>query len=276
MKITTLLTNVSRFCLLTLFLLFTLFPIYWMLLTSIKPANEAVKLPIEYWTSHPTLSNYVSIFTDSAFPTFFKNSFIVAIISAAITLFLSLLAGYSLSRFRFRGKKVTLLTFLVTQMFPVVVMIIPLFVIFSKLDLLNSLLSLIISYSIINIPFCTIMIKGFFDRTPGALEEAALVDGCSQFGALFRILIPVMLPGVVATFAFAFISSWNEFFLSLMFISSEETKTIPVGIGIFVSQFEVDWGLLSAGTIIAIIPSILLFVLIQKYLISGLTAGAVK
>jgi multiple sugar transport system permease protein len=216
------------------------------------------------------------VVTDSAFLTFFKNSFIVAIISGTITLFLSLLAGFSLSRFKFRGRQMTLMLFLITQMFPVVVMIIPLFIVFSKLDMLNTLYALILCYSIINIPFCTIMIKGFFDRTPEALEEAALIDGCSQFGALFRILVPVMLPGVVATFAFAFISSWNEFFLSLMFISSETMKTIPAGIGIFVSQFEVNWSLLSAGTIIAILPSILLFILIQKYLISGLTAGAVK
>lgn len=276
MKILSVSLTVLRFVLLGLFLLFTLFPIYWMFLTSIKPPGEAVKLPLEYWTNHPTFENYAAIFSDSAFITFFKNSFVVAVFSAVITLLLSLLAGYSLSRFRFRGKQMTLMLFLITQMFPVVVMIIPLFVLFSKLNLLNTLIALVITYSIINIPFCTIMIKGFFDRTPEALEEAALIDGCSRFAALFRIVVPVMLPGVVATFAFAFISSWNEFFLSVMFINSEATKTLPVGMSVFVSQFEVNWSLLSAGTIVAVLPSILLFVLIQKYLISGMTAGAVK
>jgi multiple sugar transport system permease protein len=276
MNITAIFLKIVRFFLLACFLIFALFPIYWMFLTSIKPPGQAVQIPIKYWTDRPTFDNYISIFTDSAFPVFFKNSLIVGVSSALITLLFSLLAGYSLARFRFRGKRVTLFIFLITQMFPVVVMIVPLFIAFSKLGLLNTLACLIVSYSVINIPFCTVMIKGFFDRAPAALEEAALIDGCSQFGALFRILIPVMMPGVVATFAFAFISAWNEFFFSLMFINSEELKTIPAGIGIFVSQFEVNWSHLSAGTIVAILPSIVLFILIQKYLIRGLTAGAVK
>lgn len=267
---------VIRVPLLLFFLAFALFPIYWMVLTSIKPAADAVKLPIEYWTRTPTFDNYIGIFTDSAFPIFFRNSLIVTSISAVITLVLSLFAGYSLSRFRFRGKQLTLMTFLMTQMFPVVVMIVPLYLGMTKIGLIDTLASLILCYSVINVPFCTIMIKGFFDRTPIALEEAAQIDGCSRFATLFRILVPVMLPGVVATFVFGFISAWNEFFLSLMFISSENLKTIPVGIGVFIQQFQVNWGSLSAGTVVALMPNVILFMLIQKYLIRGLTAGAVK
>jgi multiple sugar transport system permease protein len=259
-----------------LFLLFVLFPIYWMFITSIKPSNDAIQLNIQYFPHHLTFDNYIEIFTTTPFPSFFRNSLVVAISSGFITLLLSIFAGYSLARFRFRGKQITLIVFLLTQMLPIVVMIVPLYITFAKLHLLDTLFSLILIYSIINIPFSTVMIKGFFDRTPVALEEAALIDGCSQFTALFRIVIPVMMPGVVATYVFAFISSWNEFFISLMFINTDSKKTIPVGINVFIEKFDVNWGNLSAGTMVAILPSLILFMLIQKYLIRGLTAGAVK
>jgi len=276
MKKTSWLSRLTRVVLLTCFLLFALVPLYWVVVTSLKPSGEALKLPIEYFPRHVTFENYIAIFRDTAFPTFFKNSMFVSIVSALFSLVLSLLAAYSLSRFKFRGKRLTLLMFLITQMFPIVVMIVPLFIGFSKLGLIDSLVSLIICYSIFNVPFCTVMIKGFFDQTPIALEEAAQIDGCTRFQTLRLILLPIMMPGIASTFVFAFISSWNEFFLSLMFINDEVLKTIPVGMGVFIGKFEVNWSLLSAGTVTAILPSLVLFMIVQKYLIRGLTAGAVK
>lgn len=276
MKRTNWLSNIPRVVLLICFLAFAILPIYWVVVTSLKPAGDALKLPIEYFPSRVTFDNYIAVFKDTAFPTFYMNSLIVSIVSAFFTLILSLFAAYSLSRFTFRGKRLTLFMFLITQMFPVVVMIVPLFIGFSKLGLIDSLVSLIVCYSIFNIPFCTVMIKGFFDQTPIALEEAAQIDGCTRFQTLLRILLPILMPGIASTFVFAFISSWNEYFLSLMFIHTEELKTIPVGMSVFIGKFEVNWSLLSAGTIMAILPSLALFMIVQKYLIRGLTAGAVK
>ena len=275
-RITRILMGIGKKTALLLFLIFALFPIYWMLNTSLKPPTEAMALPIRYIPEHITFENYASVWAKTDFPIFFRNSLVVSVIAATFTVTLSLFAGYALSRFEFRGKKLTLLAFLATQMVPILVMIVPLFLLFKNMNLINTLTSLIVSYAIISLPFCSMTIMGFFQRIPAALEEAAMMDGCSRVQGLFRVVIPVMLPGVVVTYVFAFISAWNEFFFSVMFINSQVKKTIPVGINMFIQKVEVNWGMMSAAGIISLIPSIIMFMFIQRYLIEGMTAGSVK
>lgn len=258
------------------FLVFALFPIYWMANTALKPANEAVTLPLQYRPSTITFENFISVWQKTDFPIFFTNSLIVSLCAAGFALVLSVCAGYALSRFEFRGKRLTLLMFLATQMVPILVMIVPLFLLFKNLHLINTLFSLMISYSVITLPFCSMTIMGFFQRIPAAIEESAMVDGCNRFQALYRIVIPVMLPGIVVTYVFAFISAWNEFFFSVMFINSQVKKTIPVGINMFIQKVEVDWSMMSAAGIISLLPSIIMFMMIQKRLVAGMTAGSVK
>lgn len=268
--------KVLRVTLLVLFFIFMFAPIFWMILTSLKPVNEIVTIPIKYLPQHWTLENYSKLWKATQFSTYFRNSMIVSSLCAFFTALVSIFAGYALSRFSFKGKKITFLIFLSTQMVPIVVIIIPLFIIFSKLNLLDTLVGLVIIYTVLNIPFCTMLIKGFFERIPVSLEESAMIDGCSRAESLIKIIIPIMLPGIVATFVFAFIGAWNDLFFSIMFINTESIKTIPVGINTFIGKYEIDWGAMSAATVLALIPVFIMFGVIQKYLVNGLTSGAVK
>ncbi len=259
-----------------LFFIVIMFPIYWLYVTSFKPAEETVSKPVRYWPEHVTLENYVFVLANTKFPYFFFNSILVAVVTGTATVFLSIFAGYSLSRFQFRGKQLTLVLFLATQMIPVIILIVPLFILFRDLLLLNTLISLMIVYTVIALPFCTLMITGFFRRIPVSLEESAMIDGCTRFGSIFRVIVPVMLPGIVATFVFAFLAAWNEFFFAIMFINTEIKKTIPVGISMFIQKVNVNWGMMTASAGMALLPAAFLFMLIQKYIIAGLTEGSVK
>jgi len=268
--------NLLRIVLLILFFIFMFTPILWMILTSLKPVNEIVTVPISYLPKKFTFANYAKLWSSTDFPAYFKNSMIVSSACAILTSIVAIFAGYSLARFKFKGKNITLFMFLATQMVPVVVIIIPLFLVFSQFNLLDKLSGLIVIYLVLNIPFCTVMIRGFFERIPVSLEEAAMIDGCSRVESLFRIIIPIMLPGIVATFVFAFIGAWNDLFFSIMFINSETIKTIPVGINTFIGKYEIDWGVMSAAAVVALIPVFIMFGMIQRYLVQGLTNGSVK
>lgn len=270
------LLSILRLVLLALFFIFMFLPVFWMILTSLKPVDEIVTMPIKYVPDKLTFANYLKLFKGTEFLTYFKNSMIVSLACATFTSMIAIFAGYSLTRFKFKGKNITLFIFLATQMVPVVVIIIPLFLIFAQLNLLNTLAGLTLIYIVLNIPFCTLVIRGFFERIPEALEESAMIDGCSRLLALIRIILPVMLPGIVATFVFAFIGAWNDLFFSIMFINTEEIKTLPVGINSFIGKYEIDWGAMSAAAVLALVPVFVMFGMIQKYLVQGLTSGSVK
>ncbi|WP_235947766.1 carbohydrate ABC transporter permease [Paenibacillus glycinis] len=270
------LPGLSRFVVLLLFLLGTLLPFYWMFVTSLKSRLEIYGAKLTFWPKDLTWDNYATTFQASSFPKYFANSFIVSISSGLLVLAVSILGGYALARYRFRGKGVIMLLFLATQMVPVMVMLVPLFIVFGKFELLDTLTALIITYTALNIPFCLITISGFFQRVPVALEEAAMIDGCGRLATVVRIILPIMLPGIVATFVFAFTAAWNDLFFGVMFTTSEAVKTVPVGLNSFVQKFDINWGEMSAGGVLSLIPVAILFAFIQRFIVAGLSQGAVK
>jgi multiple sugar transport system permease protein len=201
---------------------------------------------------------------------------IVACSTAAIVTLLASLSGYALSRFNFRGKYWLVALMLLTQMFPLVMLVAPIFKMLSPLGLTNSLAGLVIVYTAFNIPFATFLMQSFFDGIPKELEEAAKIDGATQFMAFRQIVLPLTLPGIAATLGFVFTAAWSELLFALMLISGNDAATFPVGLLTFVSKFSVDFGQMMAAGVLALIPACLFFLFIQRYLVQGLTAGAVK
>jgi multiple sugar transport system permease protein len=261
---------------LAVLLIFTLTPFYWVLNTSLKQEGNIVKLPVQYWPSPITFDNFVNMWQNMNFSRYFFNSLLVSTSVMIIVVVFTLLSGYALSRFNFKGKKIAILVLLSTQFFGGQMLLIPLFMIYKQLHLLNSPLCLIINDSTFEVSFNSILMMGFFSNVSPQLEEAAMIDGCSRMKAIFHILFPILLPGIVAAGFFAFVSSWKEFLFAIMLINDPERFTIPVGLSYMLGEFNINYGTLAAGGIIAIIPSFILFSYVQKYLVQNLSAGAVK
>lgn len=226
--------------------------------------------------SFPDVELYVQRECWIGFNQYFFNSFCASGAAVINVTIVSLLGGYALARYQFAGKGVMMMLLLLTQMIPGIILVIPLFKVWLQLHLNNTLYSLILTYSTTQLPFCMIMMSGFFSGLLKELEEAAQIDGCTLLGALFRILIPTIAPGIVATGAFALVNSWNDFVYALNFINNQKLFTLPVGLSMMKGEFTIDYGALCAGCIISLIPVLLLFAYIQKYLVKGLAAGAVK
>jgi multiple sugar transport system permease protein len=254
---------------------FTVFPIYWTINTALKPEGDIVKRPLQYLPANPTVENFVYSWTNIGFATFFKNSLIVGISTVIVVLICSTLSGYALARYQFKGKRSFLLMLLCTQFIPRSMMIIPLFIIFKNLGLISSPLALIITYTAIEIPFTTILMSGFISNVPKELEEAAMIDGCTKLQSLRHVVFPLLLPGIVATGVFTFIYTWNEFLIALMLTNQQSKFTLPVGLSSMLGEFNVNYGALAAGSVIALIPAVILFAYAQKHLVNGM-GGAVK
>jgi multiple sugar transport system permease protein len=269
------LTLLHRLALLP-YLVFALFPIYWLIKVSITPTNLLYSEGVRLWPSRATFEHYAYVLTNSDFPIFFKNSLIVSLGTAFVVTVLASLAGYAMSRFTFRGKAAMLALMLLTQMFPLAMLIAPIFKMYSTLGLTNSLFGLIIVYSAFNIPFATFLMQSFFDGVPQDLEEAAMIDGATRFTAFRHIILPLTLPGIAATLGFVFTAAWSELLLALMLISQGSVSTFPVGLLTFVSKFSVDFGQMMAASVMALVPVGIFFFAIQRFLVQGLTAGAVK
>lgn len=260
---------------LILLLVFILFPFYWTFLTSIKPETELYGA-VTYWPSAVIWDNYKKLFTTTVdFLKAMKNSFIVASITTVVSLTASTLAAYAFSRYRFKGRKFMMALFLSNNMFPTVLLLIPLYSIMRKLGLLYSPWALVLAYTTFTLPFSVWLLNGFFNDLPMSLEEAALVDGCNRRMAFFKIILPILGPSLVATGVYIFMTSWNEYTFAVMF-TNNASRTIPVALKSLIGQLGVDWGLLTAGGIITIIPVCIMFFFAQKKLVEGLTAGAVK
>ncbi|MGG4551674.1 carbohydrate ABC transporter permease [Paenibacillus humicus] len=265
-----------RYLPLTLLLLFIMVPFYWTLNTSLKHEGDITKMPIEYWPAPATFDNFIMSWNNVGFSLFFRNSMFIALSTVLIVLVLSILAGYAISRFSFKGKNAFMLLLLCTQFVPGAMLLIPLFMQFKAMQLTGTHLGLIITYSAFQLPFNAILMSGFIRGIPEALEEAAEVDGCNRLQAIFHVILPILIPGLVATSVFTFIGAWNEFLFALMFITKKSLFTLPVGLSYMQGEFDINYGALAAGSVIALVPVVILFSYVQKYLVQGLGAGAVK
>ena len=256
--------------------LFSLFPLAWTFLTSLKREEEIVTRVLQYVPRRVTFDNYATLWEQSDFPVLVANSAVVTAITCLICLAVGILAAYSFSRYRFRGRDRLLIFYLVVRMFPVVLLIIPLFVMMRDLGLLDTRFGLALAYTAFLVPLCIWMLKGFFDAIPAELEDAARIDGCTRLGALWRIVLPLARPGLATTAVFVAIASWNEFLFAMMMTTSQGSRTWPVGLQLMVGEFQLPWGPLSAGGIVTVVPILLFFAVVQRSLIRGLTSGAVK
>jgi multiple sugar transport system permease protein len=259
-----------------IYVVVALFPLFWLLKVSVTPTSLLYSEGVRLWPSATTWANYASVLTHTDFPRYFQNSVIVSAATAFVVTLVAAGAGYALSRFAFAGKFWVVGLMLVTQMFPLVMLISPIFRILAPLGLTNSLTGLVVVYSAFNAPFATFLMQSFFDGIPRELEEAAMIDGDTRFGAYRKIVLPLTLPGIAATLGFVFTAAWSELLFALMLISKSDKSTFPVGLLSFVSKFSVDFGQMMAAGVMALVPAFLFFALIQKYLVQGLTAGAVK
>ncbi len=269
--------NLGRALILVFFLLLVLMPIYWLAITFFKTNSEIINAQeVTYYPHEFTMDNYVQLFKLYDYKGMLFNSIVISVSTGLSITMLSIFGGYGLARYTFRGKDSMLLFFLITQMIPGILVIIPLYVIFSKLGMINTRFSLFLFYLIANLPFCVITMRSFFERIPYSLEEAAYVDGCSKMKTLFRIILPIMFPGIVAVFVFAFIGAWNELIAGTIFINTSDLWTVPVGLKSLIGKYDVKWGVLMAGGMCALLPTAIMFAFMQKFVVEGLTAGAVK
>ncbi len=252
-------------------------PFLWMLSGSFRPTYELLQQQGQsLWTTQPTLANYRRLFQEYDFVRYFLNSALIATVTAVFATSLAAFAGYSLARFRFPGRGLVGFLILATQMLPTVAIIIPLFLWFKQFHLIDTYWALLIAYNAFAIPFSTWMLRGFFANIPVDLEEAAMIDGASQLGAFLRIALRLAASGLIATATFSFILAWQEFLFAVTFTNRPSLRTLTVGIAAMRGRDMIDWGLLDAGVVITTIPLAIMFVFVQRFLIQGLTTGAVK
>lgn len=255
-----------------------LLPVYWMMTISLKREVDQFAVPPKWIIFEPTLAHYRDAFVERSFAQYLVTSGVVAVLSTACALVLGTLAAYGLARFRLPHKLNTrvALWILSTRMFPPIVTAVPLFLLMSDLRLLDTVTSLVIVYTAFNLPFVVWMMRGFFREIPRELEEAARVDGDSRLGALRRVILPLVTPGLAATAVFCLIISWNEFLFALTLTQTDNAMTLPVGIAGRVTQYEIEWGVMSAAGVVAMIPILVFALAVQRYLVRGLSLGAVK
>ncbi len=261
---------------LIIYTLFTLFPIYWVFTTSIKSSKELVSFPPSLIPKSISFEHYKFVFTKTNLLRGIVNSLIISGLTTFISLVLASLAGYAFSRFNFRGKKVILATILGLYLIPPLINVIPLFLMFNKLGLLNSRLGLVLAYQAMTLPLATFLLRNYFDGIPVEIEEAALMDGCTRLEALRRVVLPLAVPGLSVAAIFSFIISWNEFVLALNFLFSDSLKTVQLVIMGFVKLYRIDWGALTAAMVIGMIPVLIFLIVAQRYLIAGLLGGSTK
>ena len=257
-------------------LVFVLMTFFWAISTSLKRSQDVLSGAVKYIPDPITFENFISVWKVNKFYVYFYNSLFNSTISVIFILVLSVANGYAISRFKFKGRNLFMVILLCTQLMPAILFIMPLFLVFKNMGLINTPYSLIIFYIVTQVPFNTLLMKGFVGNIPKTIDEAAMVDGATRMRVIFTIIAPIILPGIVATSAFAFIGCWNEFIVAFSFISSAKMFTIPIGLKFMIGEFSVDYSSLAAGSIIGLIPPVALFAYIQKYLIEGLSSGSVK
>ena len=266
---------IGNVCLL-IFVMWTLIPFYWMIVTSLKDHDEIYGTTATLWPKHPILDNYRVLFFETNYFLFFRNSMVVALATTVLTVSCASLAAYAIARLDFPGRKLLARGMIYTYLVPQSLLFIPLFAIMVTVGLTNSLAGLTIAHMGFTIPFCTWLLMGYFMSIPIELEEAALVDGCTRLGVLFRIILPISLPALAVVAFFSFTLSWNEYLYAIVFNSDPHVLTIPTGLSNFVIEDVFFWGPIMASTVLTVIPPLVVYFFFQRWLITGLTMGAVK
>jgi multiple sugar transport system permease protein len=253
-----------------------MFPALWILFTSLKTEAELTVKPITWFPHAPTLANYMQAFSDQPLHLFLFNSFMVALLSTCLTLLVSVLAAYALARLNLRYRGLILSAIIAVSTFPLVTLLVPLFEIMRTINLLNTWIALVLPYTVLSLPVCTLMLVSFFEGIPRDLENAAMIDGCTRLGALFKVVVPLCAPGVFTAGILAFVNAWDEFLLALSFNSNPALRTLPVGIQLYQGEFAFPWPVISAALVVGIVPVAVLIVIFQERVVSGLTAGGIK
>ena len=264
------------YALIAVFLFITLSPLIWVLSTSLKPNTETISFPPKLLPEVPTIENYLFVLTDPALARSLVNSFVISIGSTALSVAVSSLAGYAFARFEFKGKNVIMSVILGLFMIPIVINIIPLYTMLANFGLLNSLVALMLTFQILIIPLNILLMKNYFETIPKELEEAALIDGCSRLGVLRRVTMPLSMPGFAIAAVLSFRFSWNEFILPVVLANRSDSMVFQVALYQFISLYRIDWGYLSAGITLSLIPVLVLMLTFQKQMIKGLTLGAIR
>jgi multiple sugar transport system permease protein len=252
------------------------FPALWILATSFKNEVELTARPITWWPQNPVLANYVAAFRDQPLPGYLLNSVLVAILAMLLSLFISALAAYAIARLRLPRRNLILTGIIAVSMFPLVTLMVPLFEIMRGLGLLNSYWALVFPYTVLNLPICTLVLVSFFQDIPRDIENAAMIDGCTRLGALWRVVVPLAAPGVFTAGILAFVNAWDEFLLALSMNSAVAYRTLPVGIQMYQGEFAFPWPTISAALVIAMVPVVVVILVFQERVVSGLTTGGLK
>ena len=264
------------FSFLVLFTLATLYPALNIIGISLRTDDAFQTRSLAVWTSESSFRSYVTLFLETDFLIWMKNSFLVSFVVTLTGVILASTSGYALSRFNFMGRRAVLSSLLMTQMFPATMLLLPFFILLAKLKLMNSYLGLIIIYSSTVLPFCIWQMKGYYDTIPPALEEAARMDGCSRFSAFIKVILPVSAPALVITALFSFMASWSEYVVAAIVLQDPGLYTLPLGLKSFQASLATQWGLYAAGAVVVSIPVMILFISLSRFLVSGLTVGSVK
>ena len=257
-------------------LVFAFFPILWMIFSSLKSNTEIFAYPQTLFPENFTLKAYKAIFSDSQKLRFFFNSYLVALLVTLLTVIVSILAAYSFSRYEFRFKKVLSVFIISTQTVPPITLLIPYFGIVVAFKLYDTYAALVLTYMVFTLPYATLMMTGYFNTLPRELDEAVMVDGGTSFTALWRVVVPISIPGIVATSVYTFLLSWNEFLFALTLTKSTEMRTVPIGIQMLMGQHAYEWNEMMAISVLGSIPILLLYLAVQRYFLAGMTAGSVK
>jgi multiple sugar transport system permease protein len=252
------------------------FPALWILLTSLKTEVELVKNPITYLPHNPTLQNYVQAFTDQPLLKYLGNSFIVALLATVASLIVAAFAAYAIARLNLKRRQLILTCIIASSMFPLVTLLVPIFETMRALNLLNTYTALVLPYIVLNLPVCTLVLVSFFQSIPKDLENAAMIDGCTRLGALWKVVVPLAAPGVFTAGILAFVNAWDEFLLALSLNSSAAMRTAPVGITLYQGEFTFPWPIISAALIVTIVPVAILIAIFQERVVGGLTQGGLK
>ena len=252
------------------------FPALWILLTSLKTEAELVAKPITWWPHQATLQNYVQAFTDQPLLRYLGNSVAVALLATVCSLVVSAGAAYAIARLNLKHRQLILTCIVASSMFPLVTLLVPIFETMRTLGLLNTYTALVLPYTVLNLPVCTLVLVSFFQAIPKDLENAAMIDGCTRLGALWRVVVPLAAPGVSTAGILAFVNAWDEFLLALSLNASASMRTLPVGITLYQGEFSFPWPIISAALIVAIVPIAVLIALFQERVVGGLTQGGLK